>query len=39
MLVCTCQDIENECPALCSNVDCFPWCDYLREDRDDNGTN
>ena len=31
MLICTCNDYK-ECPALGSNCDCFPWCEYLRED-------
>lgn len=28
MLICTCPD-ELECPALLSDVVCFPWCEYL----------
>lgn len=39
MLICVCPDIENECPALCSDADCFPWCDYLRNDGVEDGTN
>lgn len=30
MLICTC-DNELECPALLSDVVCFPWCEYLEE--------
>ena len=31
MLICTLTDCET-CPALGSGCDCFPWCEYLRED-------
>ena len=31
MLICTCP-VDEDCPALCSNVECFPWCEYLHED-------
>ena len=31
MLICTCPDVLD-CPALVSDHDCFPWCEYLRED-------
>lgn len=30
MLICTCPDWES-CPALGSDVACFPWCDHLCE--------
>lgn len=30
MLICTCPN-ELECPALLSDVVCFPWCDYLED--------
>lgn len=30
MLICTCPN-ELECPALLSDVVCFPWCEYLCE--------
>ena len=31
MLICTCPIVEK-CPALGSQCDCFPWCEYLKED-------
>lgn len=31
MLICTCP-IDEKCPALGSQCDCFPWCEYLKED-------
>lgn len=31
MLICTCP-IDEKCPALGSQCDCFPWCEYLIED-------
>ena len=31
MLICTCP-IDEDCPALGSNYNCFPWCEYLFED-------
>lgn len=31
MLICTCP-IDEDCPAQGSNFDCFPWCDYLKDD-------
>lgn len=31
MLICTITECET-CPALGSGCDCFPWCEYLRED-------
>ena len=30
MLICTCHN-ELECPALLSDVVCFPWCEYLED--------
>ena len=30
MLICSCPD-PLECPAIGSDVSCFPWCDYLEE--------
>lgn len=30
MLICTCPN-ELECPALLSDVVCFPWCEYLKD--------
>lgn len=30
MLICICPD-PLECPAIGSDVSCFPWCDYLDE--------
>lgn len=36
MLICTCP-IDEDCIALGSNCDCFPWCDYLKEDDDRDG--
>lgn len=30
MLICTCPN-ELECPALLSDVVCFPWCEYLED--------
>lgn len=30
MLICICPD-PLECPAIGSDVSCFPWCDYLEE--------
>ena len=30
MLICTCPN-EMECPALLSDVVCFPWCEYLED--------
>lgn len=34
MLICTCP-IDEDCPAMGSNCDCFPWCDYLMDDGSD----
>lgn len=31
MLIYTCP-IDEACPALGSNCDCFPWCEYLKDD-------
>ncbi len=31
MLICTCP-VDEKCPALGSQCDCFPWCGYLKED-------
>lgn len=31
MLICTCP-IDEDCIAFGSNFDCFPWCDYLKDD-------
>jgi hypothetical protein len=31
MLICTCS-IDEKCPALGSHCECFPWCEYLKED-------
>ena len=34
MLICTCPNIfpnPEECIALGSGYECFPWCDYLQE--------
>lgn len=31
MLRCTCSDVLD-CPALDSNFECFPWCDFLKDD-------
>lgn len=36
MLICTCP-IDEDCIALGSHCDCFPWCDYLKEDDDRDG--
>lgn len=36
MLICTCPN-ELECPAIGSDVVCFPWCEYLGEDGDGDG--
>lgn len=33
MLICICPD-PLECPAIGSDVSCFPWCDYLEEEID-----
>lgn len=30
MLICNCPD-ELECPAIGSDVVCFPWCEYLED--------
>lgn len=30
MLICTCPN-DLECPAIGSDVVCFPWCEYLEE--------
>lgn len=30
MLICNCPD-EVECPAIGSDVVCFPWCEYLED--------
>lgn len=30
MLICICPD-PLECPAIGSDVSCFPWCDYLED--------
>ena len=35
-VICTCSN-ELECPALLSDVVCFPWCEYL-EDGDGDAT-
>ena len=34
MLICTCPN-ELECPAIGSDVVCFPWCEYLEDGGDD----
>lgn len=34
MLICTCPN-EMECPALLSDVVCFPWREYLEDGDDD----
>lgn len=34
MLICTCP-VDAECAALGSHCDCFPWCDYLKDDGED----
>lgn len=31
MLICTCP-IDEDCIAWGSNCECFPWCDYLKDD-------
>ena len=31
MLICTCP-VDEKCIALGSQCDCFPWCEYLKED-------
>ena len=31
MLICTCPTLED-CPALGSDCECFPWCEYLAEE-------
>lgn len=31
MLICTCP-IDEDCIALGSDCDCFPWCEYLKDD-------
>lgn len=30
MLKCTCP-VVMACPAIGSNFDCFPWCDFLKD--------
>ena len=30
MLICTCPN-DLECPAIGSDVVCFPWCEYLED--------
>lgn len=39
MLICTCP-LDEDCIALGSQMDCFPWCDYLIDDEwgDEDGT-
>lgn len=39
MLICTCP-IDEKCIALGSDLECFPWCDYLVDDgtEDEDGT-
>lgn len=34
MLICTCP-IDEDCIALGSQMDCFPWCEYLHDDGDE----
>lgn len=36
MLICTLQ-IDQDCPALGSNCECFPWCELLKEDGSNEG--
>lgn len=36
MLICVIDDMYS-CPALGSQCDCFPWCDHLREDGEEDG--
>lgn len=31
MLICT-QPVDEDCPALGSNCECFPWCEHLKDD-------
>ena len=31
MLICI-LPIDEDCPALGSGCECFPWCEHLRED-------
>ena len=31
MLICV-LPIDEDCPALGSNCECFPWCEYLMEE-------
>lgn len=31
MLICTCP-VDVDCIALGSHCECFPWCDYLKDD-------
>lgn len=31
MLVCTCP-IDEDCIAAGSQLDCFPWCEFLIDD-------
>lgn len=33
MMICVCP-IDEKCIALGSGCDCFPWCEYLREDNE-----
>lgn len=34
MLICT-QPVGEDCPAYGSDFDCFPWCEHLQEDGED----
>ena len=34
MLICTCP-VDEKCIALGSQCDCFPWCEYLKENGED----
>lgn len=37
MLICTCPSVipnTEECIALGSGYECLPWCQYLKEDED-----
>ena len=36
MLICVCP-IDEECPAMGSDLYCFPWCEYLYEDGVEDG--
>lgn len=34
MLTCTCPD-DEDCIAWGTNFDCLPWCDYLKDDEEE----